>query len=153
MIKKAIEELRFLRDWIWDNRDKGQILTSYPPQHIFKRYTSIESVLNKLNAIEKELYYPDSNKYKRAKDILAPIRAYISSYKDNNGPITNSFYNGLLDYLQEIEIYIINLQADPELIDFSQYKYKYIPIEEAENWLQHRLMTDISELNQYIGNH
>lgn len=90
-------------------------------------------MLDQLNSIEKELYYPDSNKYKRAMDIVAPIRAYIQSYKDNNGPITDQFYNGLLDYICEIENYIINLQADPELINLDKYNPKVIPIEEVEN--------------------
>lgn len=97
-----------------------------------------------MNNIEKELYIPESSDLKSILKYTAPFKAYVRAYKDNGGLITDAFYNGLFDYIENI---------DRLLIDLYRQKENSIPIEKAEEWLQHRLMTDISEVGQYLGNH
>ncbi len=68
------------------------------------------------------------------------MRAFLQSYHRNKGPMTYSCYYHLLKYMNDIETYINQIQEEME------DRTKYIPVEEAEDWLQRRLMIDIPDL-------
>lgn len=141
MIKTALEKILKLKDWIYENQDHTTVLASYPPQHRFAAGVSTESVVNKLQDIEKELLFPESDKYIYSIKVMEPIRAFLKAYRDNHGPITDSCYYTLSHYLDDIQHYIIDIQLDKE---------NYIHVEDAENWLQQRLMTDLDDLRMRL---